>query len=161
MNSKCTQQVNQPKKIQIKAQQIPNDSHPKVPFQEQSIISTHNIPTTIQPPNPLLDHTLIAKRFNLVEFDRAGKVSGTGFTYLLSLGALYELALTRYAIDFYAKRGFEICFTPDIVRKEVLEGCGFNPRSDDKMTYFVDNDRCLVATAELPMAAMYYNIRWI
>lgn len=49
--------------------------------------------------------------------------------------------------------------TPDMVRTRVAEGCGFNPRGEATQTFLMDprhadgaGPRCLVATAEIPLA---------
>ncbi|KAJ3328112.1 hypothetical protein HDU76_010561 [Blyttiomyces sp. JEL0837] len=94
--------------------------------------------TTTTTSTRLRDHVELAHLHDLADFDRAGKVSGTGFYYLKNVGALLETALTRYALDLCMSKGFTPVTVPDLIRHEVLEGCGFAPRSNDPQTYFVN-----------------------
>jgi seryl-tRNA synthetase len=42
--------------------------------------------------------------------------------------------------------------TPDLARREVLEGIGFNPRGEETQIYSIENsDLCLIATAEITL----------
>eukprot|EP00842_Homolaphlyctis_polyrhiza_P005014 jgi/Hompol1/5513/HPOL_002268-RA len=178
------------------ARHLPNDTHPSVPIGDESkaiVVSTHGTPLTAFP-NDALDHSKplrlrthleIAAIHDMLDIDRAGKVSGSRFYFLKNAGALLELALVRYATDVCLSHGFEPVITPDIIRQEVLEACGFSPRSDDPQTYFLSTaattapstsgnshaddgtvstlvpphrnpmTMCLSATAEFPLAGMY------
>ncbi|KAJ3105487.1 Serine--tRNA ligase, mitochondrial [Phlyctochytrium bullatum] len=155
------------------ARHITNDTAADVPVGDESkseileIIGTPRVP---QGDECLRDHVELAYMHDLADFERAGKVTGTGFYFLKNAGVLLELALTRYAMDICIKRGFIPIAVPDVVRHEVIEACGFNPRSKDPQTYFLetrlDEPRglgfdpmrlCLSATAEFPLAAMHAN----
>ncbi|KAJ3278170.1 seryl-tRNA synthetase [Borealophlyctis nickersoniae] len=159
------------------ARHIPNDTHPSVPIGDESkagLIDTVSSPRRDSFPSgtPLRDHMDLAALHDLVDFERAGKVAGSSFYYLRNVGALVEMALTRYAMDICLSHGFVPVMTPDVVRHEVVEGCGFSPRTDDPQTYFIQphgasgngsyvhpgsdpRQLCLSATAEFPLAAMY------
>ncbi|KAH9264271.1 hypothetical protein BASA83_012290 [Batrachochytrium salamandrivorans] len=81
---------------------------------------------------------------NMLDIDRAGKVSGSRFYYLKNAGAMLEMALTRYAMDMCLQRGFMPVLVPvlvpDIIRHEVVEeACGVSPRSDDPQTHYVSS----------------------
>ncbi|KAH9273291.1 hypothetical protein BASA83_004288 [Batrachochytrium salamandrivorans] len=60
---------------------------------------------------------------DMLDIDRAGKVSGSRFYYLKNAGAMLEMALTRYAMDMCLQRGFMPVLVPvlvpDIIRHEV------------------------------------------
>ncbi|KAJ3416998.1 seryl-tRNA synthetase [Chytridiales sp. JEL 0842] len=158
------------------ARHIPNDAAPNVPIGDESqatVLETVGVPL-VETSFPLKDHVELALLHDLADFDRASKISGTGFYYLKNAGTLLEMALSRYAIDICMQRGFVPVAVPDLIRHEVLEGCGFNPRSDDPQTYFVSTSMdtnppsetptkfdpkrlVLSATAEFPLAGMYAN----
>ncbi|KAJ3100460.1 hypothetical protein HDU97_002197 [Phlyctochytrium planicorne] len=156
------------------ARHIPNQTDPSVPIGDESksitvdMVGSRRLQQDVD--HPLRDHVELAKLHNLADFDRAGKVSGTGFYFLKNAGVLLESALTRYALDICISKGFQPVMVPDIVRHEVIEACGFNPKSKDPQTYFLethlDEPRgkgydpmrlCLAATAEFPLAAMHAN----
>ena len=155
------------------ARLLPNDCHPSVPVGDESkafevAIHGHQRSNSAF---PLLTHVQLSRMHGLAEFERAGKTTGSSFYFLRGLGAMLELALVRYATDMAIAKGFEPVIVPDVIRYDVLQNCGFSPRSTDPQTYFIedhsitDSDRferdpkqlCLSATAEFPLAAMYAN----
>jgi seryl-tRNA synthetase len=171
------------------ARHVPNDTAPDVPVGEESNAGLVEIVGTKLENSDHVrykDHVELATLHDIADFDRAGKVAGTGFYYLKNAGAMLELALTRYAVDYCIRRGFVPVTVPDLIRHEVLEACGFNPRSDDPQTYYVNTSAesaeallsssdagnsnggggtikfnpmrlVLSATAEFPLASMYAN----
>jgi len=55
-------------------------------------------------------------------------------------------------------RGYTPMITPDLVRTEVLEKCGFQPRAENTQNYGVSNsDLCLTGTAEIPLGGSVMN----
>ncbi|NLC30606.1 MAG: serine--tRNA ligase, partial [Candidatus Moranbacteria bacterium] len=93
---------------------------------------------------------------DLVDFERATKVSGAKFYYLKNELALMEFALIQYALEIATKKGFTPFSTPDLAKREVLEGLGFNPRGESTQVYNVENsDLCLVGTAEITMGGYH------
>ncbi|KAI8854076.1 Seryl-tRNA synthetase [Chytridium lagenaria] len=155
------------------ARHIPNDSSPDVPVGDESKSITVDMVGARRMQDEartLKDHIELAKLHNLADFDRAGKVSGSGFYFLKNAGVLLEMALIRYALDFCISKGFQPISVPDVIRHEVIEACGFNPKSSDPQTYFLETHLdaprqkgydpmrlCLSATAEFPLAAMHSN----
>ncbi|KAJ3043501.1 seryl-tRNA synthetase [Rhizophlyctis rosea] len=159
------------------ARHIPNDTHPSTPIGDETkarlldTISTP-LPPTFPSGTPRKTHPDLCTLHDMADFDRAGKVTGNSFYYLRNAGALLEMALTRYAMDICLKHGFTPVLPPDLVRHEVLEACGFSPRSSDPQTFYIQAHNttttspttprdplqlCLSATAEFPLAAYYAN----
>ncbi len=54
-----------------------------------------------------LDHVDLGERLGLFDNERAARTSGSRFVYLTGRGAILELALVRFAVDFLYSRGFE------------------------------------------------------
>ncbi|NCT54529.1 serine--tRNA ligase [Candidatus Falkowbacteria bacterium] len=103
-----------------------------------------------------LDHVELANQLDLIEFERATKVSGAKFYYLKNDLALLEFALIQYALEILVKKGFGIFTSPDLAKKEVLEGLGFNPRGDSTQVYSIENsDLCLIGTAEITLGGLH------
>lgn len=126
---------------------------------------------------PLLDHVALSKHLDLVDFESATAVTGSRWYYLKNEAALLELALIQFATQRAVKAGFMPVITPDVVRPEVVQACGFQPRDEASQTYWVStvapgsakaasaegahhhqhSALCLVATAEIALAGMNLN----
>ncbi|KAF9076047.1 hypothetical protein BDP27DRAFT_1414596 [Rhodocollybia butyracea] len=150
------------------ALQIPNDTHPASPLGPESAavtLATHG-PACI-PASPTRDHLTVARKLNLVDLESAAIVTGNSWYYLTNEGALLELALTNYAISVAVKRGFKPVTTPDVVRSEVAQRCGFKPRDQVHphltQSYHLHSNSpasrelILAGTAEVPLAGMFTN----
>jgi seryl-tRNA synthetase len=103
-----------------------------------------------------LDHVQLGEKLDLIDFDRATKVSGAKFYYLKNELAVMEFALIQYALETARQHGFIPFVTPDLAKREVLEGLGFNPRGESTQIYNVENsDLSLVGTAEITMGGYH------
>ncbi|KAG8747980.1 Serine--tRNA ligase, mitochondrial, partial [Ceratobasidium sp. 428] len=156
---------------------IPNTSHSSSPIGPESnarVLSTHGPPAL--PADPILDHNNLNDLPGMTFFDRdAGVVSsGSGFAYLRGGGALLEVALVGYAMEVAVKKEFEPVITPDVVKRDVADRCGFVPRDGleasgesegeviPEQMYGVqshygagDGGLVLAGTAEIPLAALH------
>ena len=105
-----------------------------------------------------LDHVELGEKMDLIDFDRATKVSGAKFYYLKNELAVIEIALIQYALEIARTHGFIPMTTPDLAKREVLEGLGFNPRGESTQVYNVENsDLSLIGTAEISMGGYHMN----
>ncbi len=138
--------------------QIPNLTHPDVKISsdedDNPIVEQKYQPTKFDfIPK---DHVQLAEELDLIDFNRATKVSGAKFYYLKNEAAILELALTRYAFDIALKHGFTPFITPDLVKKEILDSMGYNPRGQSTQVYSVKNsDLALIGTAEITMGGYH------
>ena len=137
---------------------IPNLTHPEVAVSldedDNPVLDTFLEPTNFDfPPR---DHVELAEINDLIDFERAVKVSGAKFYYLKNELAMMEFALIQYALEIAVKKGFTPFSTPDLAKREVLEGLGYNPRGESTQVYNVENsDLCLVGTAEITMGGYH------
>lgn len=149
---------------------IPNDTHPSSPLGPESaavILSTHG-PDPMQA-DPSRDHVSVGRALELVDFEAGATVSGSSWYYLLNEGALLEMALTNYALSVALKHGFSTVITPDVVRSDVAQRCGFQPRDPEadpplSQMYHLANhgepsspELVLSGTAEIPLAGLFAN----
>lgn len=105
---------------------------------------------------PALDHVELARRLDLIDFERGSRVAGSGFYFLKNEAVLLELALVRYALDVLAKKGFTMWFTPDLARSKFYLGTGYMPRGPEAQTFEIKNqDLGLIATAEVTLAGVH------
>ncbi|MDO8513467.1 MAG: serine--tRNA ligase [bacterium] len=103
-----------------------------------------------------LDHIQLAEKLDLIDFDRATKVTGAKFYYSKNELVLLDLALTRFAFDIAIKHGYTPFITPDLAKREILEAVGFNPRGESTQVYNIENsDLSLIATAEITMGGYH------
>ncbi|MEX0616441.1 MAG: serine--tRNA ligase [Candidatus Woykebacteria bacterium] len=102
------------------------------------------------------DHVQIGKELKIIDEESAAKVSGHGFYYLKDEGALLELALVSWVVNFLVKKGYMPTITPSLVRKRFVEGTGYLPRREEPDIYKIEGeDLYLVATAEITLAGLH------
>jgi seryl-tRNA synthetase len=104
-------------------------------------------------------HAEITQKLGIVDFDRAAKVSGTGFYYLRNEMALLDYSIMRYAMDLLLSRGYSLIEPPYMIRRSFYEGV--TDLSDfENVMYRIDDAEnvkdplYLIATSEHPMGAM-------
>lgn len=134
---------------------VPNLTHPDAPIGKDENESK-TVRTWGEKPKfdfKPLDHVQLAEKLGLLDLEAGTRVAGHGFYYLRNEAVLLELGLIQYAVEKLVKEGFTLYTTPDVARVEVLEGIGFNPRSEaETQIYSIeDSDLCLVATAEITL----------
>lgn len=136
---------------------LPNFLHPEAPRgneQDWKLVSTSGEPRSFD--FEARDHLALASDLDLVDFERAAKVSGQKFYFLKREAALLEIALQRFALDQLLPSGFIPIVTPDLARPEVIEGLGFNPRGEESQIYSVaHHELCLIGTSEITLGGMY------
>jgi len=97
------------------------------------------------------EHTEVG-RFDM---ERAGRVSGARFGYLIGDTALVAMALYRFALDHLAQAGFTPVLPPVLVREEAMYGTGFFP-TDRSNIYALEADGLyLTGTSEVALASLH------
>lgn len=97
------------------------------------------------------EHTEIG-RFDM---ERAARLSGARFGFMIGDTALVALALYRYAIDLVGQAGFLPVLPPVLVREEAMYGTGFFP-TDRSNIYAVESDNLyLTGTSEVALAGLH------
>ncbi len=101
------------------------------------------------------DHVTLLKNLDLIDLERAAKVSGAGFYYLKEELAVLDRAIQSFAIDILRKRGYTLISPPYILNREAYEGVVSLSDFEDVMYKIEGDDAYLIATAEHPMGAMF------
>jgi seryl-tRNA synthetase len=101
------------------------------------------------------DHSRLGESLDIIDTDRAAKVSGSRFGYLKGKGALLELSLVRWAMDHLDEVGFTPMIPPVLVREHALEGTGFFPEAREQVYEIPKDELFLVGTSEVPLAAYH------
>ncbi|HZW31629.1 MAG TPA: serine--tRNA ligase, partial [Isosphaeraceae bacterium] len=137
---------------------IPNLTHPDAPvgLSEEDSRELRKVGSPRVFDFPPKDHVTLGKDLDLIDFETAGKVSGTGFYYLKNDAVLLDLALQQFALRRLIDAGFTPISTPDLARNHILEGIGFTPRGVETQVYSIeDTDLSLVGTAEITLGGMH------
>jgi seryl-tRNA synthetase len=103
------------------------------------------------------DHVELGEELKLIDLERAAKVSGSRFYYLVGDGALLELALVNFAIDIAQNHGFTPIIPPALVKPAAMEGTGFLGQAAENVYRIEQDDMYLVGTSEVPLAAMHMD----
>ena len=102
-------------------------------------------------------HTDIMERFDGIDMDAAGRVSGNGFYYLLGDIARLHSAVTAYARDFMINKGFTYCIPPFMIRGNVVTGVMSFAEMDAMMYKIEGEDLYLIGTSEHSMIGRYID----
>ena len=97
------------------------------------------------------EHTEIG-RFDM---ERAARLSGARFGFMIGDTALLALALYRYAIDIVGQAGFVPVLTPVLVREEAMYGTGFLPTEASNLYAIESDDLYLTGTSEVGLAGLH------
>jgi len=103
------------------------------------------------------NHIDLGLNLDIIDIERAGKVTGSRFFYLKRQGVLLDMALMNFALEEITKKGYLPVEPPYLMRREAYEGV--TALSDfEEVLYKIENeDLYLIATSEHPMAAMFMN----
>jgi seryl-tRNA synthetase len=106
---------------------------------------------------PIKNHIDLALELDLIDMERAGKVSGSRFFYLKNEVAMLDMALMSFAIEELAKKGYAPIIPPYLMKREAYEGVTALADFVDVLYKEENEDLYLIATSEHPMAAMFMN----
>ena len=105
-----------------------------------------------------LPHWELGKTLGILDFERASKMTGTGFTLYKGAGARLERALLNFMLDLHTKEhGYEEVLPPFLVNRAAMTGTGQLPKLEDDMYKTTDDDLFLIPTAEVPVTNIHAN----
>ena len=134
-------------------QQVPNPPHESVP-DEQEGDAEGRIERTVGEP-PQLSEAPEHLELGRFEMERAAKVSGARFGYLVGDTALLSLALYRWALDRAVTAGFTPVLPPVLVREEAMYGTGFFPAEKNEYYEIGEDGLYLTGTSEVALAGLH------
>lgn len=105
-------------------------------------------------------HWDVAVNTKTVDFERAGKVTGSRFLFYRGLGARLERALMSFMMDLHSdEHGYEEMLPPVIINRDSLTGTGQLPKFEEDVFKIVreedEMDYYLAPTAEVPVTNFY------
>lgn len=102
------------------------------------------------------DYLALAEQYDLIDLDRAAKVSGARFTYLKNEGALLSMALVRYGLEIGLQNGFVPILPPVLIGEASMAGMGYVDHGGEEETYHFEKDSLyLVGTSEQAIGPMH------
>lgn len=88
---------------------------------------------------------------------KAAEVAGSRFYYLFDDIVWLDIALLNYAIDLMTSKGYTLVLPPYMLRGEVIKSVIDLDTFKDAIYKIENEDLYLIATAEHPIAALYYK----
>jgi seryl-tRNA synthetase len=131
-------------------EQVPNPPDPSAPDGD-SEEDAEELRRWGDPPAEGPEHTAVGR----FELERAARLSGSRFGYLLGDTALLALALYRLALDRAAAHGHVPMLPPVLVREEAMYGTGFFPTERSNIYALEEDGLFLTGTSEVALAGLH------
>lgn len=101
------------------------------------------------------DYLTLAKELNLIDVERAAKVSGSRFGYLRGAAAMLEFALIDLAIKTLIKENFTPIIPPVLINEKSMKGMGYLERGAEEVYYLSKDNLYLIGTSEQSVVPMH------
>ena len=112
-----------------------------------------NIPEFAFDPKP---HWEIGEKLEILDFERAAKLSGARFALLKGLGSKLERALINFMLDLHTqKHGYVEVLPPFLVNSTSMTATGQLPKFESDLFKIHDWDFYLIPTAEVPVTNIH------
>ena len=146
-------------KIQEIMYTIPQMIDPSVPIgpDDSANVEVQRFGEPKVPDFPIPYHTDIMESFDGIDMDAAGRVSGSGFYYLLGDIARLHEAVLAYGRDFMISKGFTYCIPPFMIHGNVVEGVMSQTDMDAMMYKIEGEDLYLIGTSEHSMIGRFID----
>jgi seryl-tRNA synthetase len=138
--------------ILLKLPNIPHESVPVGKSEEENEV----VRTWGEVPAPSFEHKPhweLAEELDLLDFERAAKVTGSRFVFYKGLGARLERALIDFMLDLHTREhGYTEIIPPYIVNRRTMTGTGQLPKFENDAFKLAENtDYFLIPTSEVPV----------
>jgi seryl-tRNA synthetase len=145
--------------IKEKQMRLPNILHESVPVgssdEENEVVKEVGEKKNFD--FELINHGELLAKKDQADFERATKISGSGFYFLKDKIALLDFALQKYALDKMMDKGYTIVTPPLMIRKEPYEGVT-DLADFENVMYKIDGEEMyLIATSEHAIGSMFMN----
>lgn len=101
-------------------------------------------------------HWDVADHLGILDFERAGKVTGSRFVFYKGLGARLERALMSFMLDLHVEEhGYTEILPPYLVNRASMTGTGQLPKFEEDAFLIESEDYFLIPTAEVPVTNYY------
>ncbi|MBF0542042.1 MAG: serine--tRNA ligase [Nitrospirae bacterium] len=136
---------------------IPNIPHSSVPIglDESKNVEIRRWGEPVKNNFPSLNHWDVAERLDIIDFERAAKISGARFALMKGAGARLERSLMNFMLDHNTKAGFTEIFPPILVNRKSMTGTGQLPKFEADLFKTSDPEYFLIPTAEVPVTNIH------
>ena len=101
-------------------------------------------------------HWEIGEGLDILDFERAAKLSGARFALLKGFGSKLERALTNFMLDLHTqKHGYIEVLPPFMVNSASMTATGQLPKFEEDLFRIKDWDLYLIPTAEVPVTNIH------
>ncbi|MDN7247601.1 serine--tRNA ligase [Planococcus shenhongbingii] len=143
--------------IMMRVPNIPHDSVP-VGDSEDDNVEIRTWGTKPEFGFEIKPHWDLGTDLNIIDFERAAKVTGSRFVFYRGLGARLERALINFMMDLHQEEhGYEEMLPPYLVNRESLTGTGQLPKFEEDAFLIEKEDYFLIPTSEVPVTNFYRN----
>ena len=138
---------------------IPQIIDPSVPIgpDDSANVEVERFGEPVVPDFEIPYHTEIMESFDGIDMDAAGRVSGSGFYYLLGDIARLHEGVLAYGRDFMIDKGFTYCIPPFMIHGNVVEGVMSQTDMDGMMYKVEGEDLYLIGTSEHSMIGRFID----
>ncbi|WP_158738364.1 serine--tRNA ligase [Alteribacillus sp. YIM 98480] len=137
---------------------VPNIPHESVPYGEDET-DNEEIRQWGEIPSFLFEakaHWELADELQMMDFERASKVTGSRFVFYKGAGAKLERALINFMMDLHEEEhGYEELLPPYMVNRDSMTGTGQLPKFEEDAFQIKEEDYFLIPTAEVPVTNLY------
>jgi len=137
---------------------LPNIPHPSVPVgvDDSANVEVRRWGSTSDVNFERKAHWDISEALDIIDFQRAGKISGSHFVLFKGNGARLQRALIQFMLDLHIqKHGYTEIIPPYIVNRQSMFGTGQLPKMEEDMYHAEIDDLFLIPTAEVPVTNMH------
>ncbi len=139
--------------------ELPNTLHESVPFGEsdKNNVTIKTFGKKQKQEFEPKSHADLVVELDIADLERAAKISGARFWFMKNEGALLDLALQRYGIDFMLKKGYKLIIPPYMIQRTPYEGVTSMGDFAEMLYKAEGEDEYLIATSEHPLTSMWMN----
>ncbi len=135
----------------------PNISHQTTPVGKDE---NDNVVLYFSGEKPVFDfepknHIELGKKLDVIDEDRAAKISGSRFVFLKNELVMLQFALVQYVFNILISKGFSPLIPPVLVKENAMYGTGFFPIEASQYYKTELDDLFLIGTAEVPLCAYH------
>ncbi|MCU4706769.1 serine--tRNA ligase [Mycoplasma sp. CSL7503-lung] len=105
----------------------------------------------------VLPHYEIAKNLDIIDIERAVKLSGSRYVIYKNAGSRLTRALISFMLNLHATKGYDEFSTPVIVKDNILYGTGQLPKFKEDLYKLDGSNEYLIPTAEVTLTNIYNN----
>ncbi|OQX83211.1 MAG: serine--tRNA ligase, partial [Candidatus Omnitrophica bacterium 4484_49] len=103
-----------------------------------------------------LTHIEIGEHLDILDFQRASRMTGSNFVLFKGAGARLVRALINFMLDLHTqKHGYKEIWPPLLVNRKSMTGTGQLPKLEEDMYRLKDDDYFLIPTAEVPVTNIH------